>query len=362
MKPCFVTTSFAPGQLNSGISNAAYLLMKYMYEKKGVRSTVFAPQQAWGTKDANHGFVSIKRFKTSSFAGFGFSSSLKGRMDEINGREKFDLVHSFHYGFYPATAGYGFSNNTRLPHFFTTAFHPPVSSIKRSLMSFYSHTQGKRILAGSSSVFPFNENEKRQLSSYSKGNYNVVPCPVNDEIFYPRKTKFSRKTVTYIGTLLPWKGPQIALEIFNRISAERRDIDFLIIGTGPLDSYLRKNASKAVKVLTNMPADHVAEKLSRSDLVVCPTSYESFGSAIAESMMCGTTVLSTRVGAVPETVGPGGTLVEYGDWDGMKSAIIDLIDDDKKRKILSRKAIKQSNNYKYKKVAKRVYNTYIRFA
>ncbi len=209
-------------------------------------------------------------------------------------------------------------------------------------------------------MFPFNENEKKQLSRYSKGNYNIVPCPVNDEIFYPRKSKFPRKTITYIGTLLPWKGPQIALEIFKQIADERKDLDFLIIGTGPMEDHLRKNSGR-VKVLTNLSTEQVADKLSRSDIVVCPTKYESFGSAIAESMMCGTPVISTRVGAVPETVGLGGVLVDYGSWDTMKKEIIDLVDDDARKKKISQNAIKHAANYKYEKVSSKIYNTYKEF-
>ena len=72
MKPCFVTTAFYPGQQNSGISNALYLLTKYLYEKKGVRSTVFAPEEIWGTKDEEKEFVSIRRFKTHKLMNYSF--------------------------------------------------------------------------------------------------------------------------------------------------------------------------------------------------------------------------------------------------------------------------------------------------
>lgn len=357
MRPCFVTTSFSPTQHNSGISNALYLLVKYLHEKKGINSTVFAPVQKWGKCDQDLKHLSIRRFRTKNMFNFSYSNELLGKIEDEHKKQKFDLIHSFHYGFFPATAGHKFSRQYNLNHFLTAAFHPPVSKFKRILMSSYNYTQGRSILSDST-IFPFNRNEMKQLSTYSKFRSRIVPCPVNDDIFYPRKSKFSKLTVTFIGTFLPWKGPQIALDIFNKIGSERNDVNFILIGTGPLEQQLRKDAGKNTKVLSNLPAKTVADVLSKSDLVVCPTSYESFGSAIAESMMCGTPVISTKVGAVPETVGPGGVLVDYGNWEEMKNSITKVLDDKTLRLRLAKLAIKHSNNYKYKRVCSKIYKSY----
>lgn len=357
MRPCFVTTSFAPTQHNSGISNALFLLTKYLHEKKEINSTVFAPIQRWGKSDQDLEYLSIRRFHTKNMFNFSYSTELLGKVEDEHKKEKFDLVHSFHYGFFPATAGHKFSRQHHLSHFLTAAFHPPASKFKRILMSTYNYTQGRSILSDST-VFPFNKNERNQLSAYSKFRSSIIPCPVNDDIFYPRKSKFSKLTVTFAGTFLPWKGPKIALDIFNKIGSDRSDINFILMGTGPLEHQLRKDAGRNTKVLSNLPAKKFSEVLSKSDLVVCPTLYESFGSAIAEAMMCGTPVVSTNVGAVPETVGPGGVLVDYGQWSQMKNSITNLLDDQSLRSRLAKSAIKHSNNYKYKNVCAKIYESY----
>lgn len=357
MNPCFVTTSFSPGQHNSGISNALYLLVKYLHEKKGVHGTVFAPVQAWGKTDQDLGLVSIRRFKATNFLNYLYSPSLVKRLEEEHNKNKFDFVHAYHFGFFPAAAGYNFSRKHEMRHFLTPALHPPSPLFKRFLMTSYNYIQGRSVLSGSV-VFPFNKNEREQLSKYAKIKYRTVPCPVNNEIFYPRKSKFSKLTITYLGTFLPWKGPQIALEIFNKIGKERKDANFMLIGTGPLEAYLRQHAGPNTKVLSGLPSGKVAEILSKSDVVVCPTLYESFGSAIAESMMCGTPVVSTRVGAVPETVGPGGIMVDYGDWDDMKESVIRLLDDSRLRKKMAQLAVRHANKYKYERVARDIYSSY----
>lgn len=354
MNPCYVTTSFAPEQFNSGISNAAFLIIKWMYEKKGIRSKVYAPVQQWGKTHQETEMVSIKRFATTKVGLYEFSPTLKGLICETN----HDFIHSIHYGFLPASAGFSAAREQKKPHFFTTAFHPPASALKKELMGIYSRFKGSKILAGSRAVFPFNKNERNQLMQYSKGNYRIVPCPVNNDVFHPRKSKFTKLTVTYIGTFLPWKGPQIALDIFNKIRSERSDVNFFMIGTGPLADYLKQNANKNTKILVGPTSNKVSEILAKSDVVVCPTEYESFGSSIAESLMCGTPVVSTHVGAVPETVGPGGILVDYGDWIGMKTSIYNLLEDDKLRNTMAKRGIKHAKQYKYANVAKEIYRHY----
>lgn len=357
MNPAFVTTSFSPNQWTSGISNALYLVVKQLYEKHSVRSTVFAPFDFRSSSGERVDCCDVRRFPAGRF----FSPSLLPLLRSSHAKQKFSFVHSYHYGFYPAAAGFAFARSSALPHFHTAAYHPPSSLKGRMLMPLYNARYGKPMLS-SSVVFPFNRNEKTQLSSISPANYKVVPCPVNDDIFRPSKSKFSRQTVAYIGTLLPWKGPLVALQIFERLSASRQDVDFVLLGNGPLEAGIRQRiSSKRIRLLTGLPPEKVASVLAKSDVVVCPTAYESFGSAIAEALMCGTPVVSTTRGAVPETVGPAGLLSEYGDWQAMQSNIEQLIDDNRMRKRLALLAIKHSSNYRYGKVAENIYKIYAQY-
>ena len=75
-------------------------------------------------------------------------------------------------------------------------------------------------------------------------------------------------------------------------------------------------------------------------------------------MMCGTPVISTRVGAVPETVGKGGILVDYGDWNSMEEKILYLINNPSEKKKLSRNAIKKTRDYRLDTVCEKFYRIY----
>ena len=144
----------------------------------------------------------------------------------------------------------------------------------------------------------------------------------------------------------------------KQIERERDDIEFFFVGGGTMYHELKKQASKNVKFFVDQPSTTVAKIHNMTDIAVFPTFYESFGCAMAEASMCRTPVVSTEVGAVPETVGDGGLLVDYGNWTGMKEAIERLLDDHKLRSRLSRNAIRHSKQYEYKHVVSRIVNSY----
>jgi starch synthase len=71
----------------------------------------------------------------------------------------------------------------------------------------------------------------------------------------------------------------------------------------------------------------------RATLYVSATWYESFGYTILEAMACGTAVVATRVGGVPELVEEGvtGLLVPPRNENALAEAIIELLDDPARR-------------------------------
>jgi starch synthase len=79
----------------------------------------------------------------------------------------------------------------------------------------------------------------------------------------------------------------------------------------------------------------VLEVLSHATVFVCPSMYEPLGIVNLEAMACGTAVVASDVGGIPEVVahGTSGLLVHYDEQTpqtyqrGLASAINSLIDD-----------------------------------
>jgi glycosyltransferase involved in cell wall biosynthesis len=75
-------------------------------------------------------------------------------------------------------------------------------------------------------------------------------------------------------------------------------------------------------------------------LVVVPSRFEGFGLPAAEAMACGTPVVATDAGALPEVVGVGGggVLVPRDDCEALAKAIRSLLEQPEARRALAAQA------------------------
>ena len=78
-----------------------------------------------------------------------------------------------------------------------------------------------------------------------------------------------------------------------------------------------------------LPVPEVAQLYSHAAVFVCPSIYEPFGLINLEAMACGTPVVASRVGGIPEVVvdGETGWLVAPGDPAALGGALRHALDD-----------------------------------
>jgi alpha-maltose-1-phosphate synthase len=93
---------------------------------------------------------------------------------------------------------------------------------------------------------------------------------------------------------------------------------------------LRANRSGVIWLSGMLAKREVIQLLTHATVFVCPSLYEPLGIVNLEAMACGTAVVGSRVGGVPEVVADGetGLLVPPGDPAALASAINVLLADE----------------------------------
>ena len=141
---------------------------------------------------------------------------------------------------------------------------------------------------------------------------------VDRDIFSVKKRIDERKnTVGFLSRLTEEKGVMNLVEavplMLNFEQNMNRNIDIKIYGDGPLKNELNKriqerNLNKYVQLKGRIPShDMVASVLNDFKMLVLPSTVEGLPTIILEAMACGTPVLATSVGSIPEVIKDGKT-------------------------------------------------------
>jgi glycosyltransferase involved in cell wall biosynthesis len=122
---------------------------------------------------------------------------------------------------------------------------------------------------------------------------------------------------------------------------------------GPLPSYgfklVRKlNLDGLVHFTGRLTQEELVKRYSAAKIAVVPSLYEGFGLPAAEAMACGTPVIATTGGALPEVVGDAGILVPPRNAYALAAAIKQLLNDKQAQQRMSeagRKRVKEKFNW-----------------
>ena len=188
-------------------------------------------------------------------------------------------------------------------------------------------------------VIVLSEFMKRQVMAthgIAPKSITVVPGAADQAMFYPphdrneirRELKLpeSRTILFTVRNLVPRMGLEHLLEAMTMLGEEQRNLLLLIGGEGQLRPRLEelirsKGLQDSVLLLGFVPEEQLAKYYQASDLVVMPTlQLEGFGLVTVEALACGTPVMGTPVGAIPEVLSTVDPLLVTEGTDGWSLA------------------------------------------
>jgi glycosyltransferase involved in cell wall biosynthesis len=143
--------------------------------------------------------------------------------------------------------------------------------------------------------------------------------------------------VAIVGQQAEHKRIDLVVAAMRRVWQVLPDARLLIAGTrtpysAHIDGLLDKLPPEQKKATTVVDDFCEADKpalISACDLLVLPSSHESFGLVFLEAWACGKPVIGARVGAIPSVIDEGvnGLLARYGDENDWARAITELASD-----------------------------------
>lgn len=191
---------------------------------------------------------------------------------------------------------------------------------------------------------------KLVLESAPRAKAMAIPLGVDYRRFSPGKGEEAKRrfgvankvVLTSASRLQAYKGHDVVLRAIAACSERsRRNFIYLIAGTGPHQGELERQVTELglaeqVRFLGFVPEDDLPDLYRASDLfllcsreVIERQEIEGFGLVFLEAQACGTPVIGTRTGGIPDAVkeGEGGWLIAQDDSAMLARILSSLADD-----------------------------------
>ena len=300
--------------------------------------------------------VDVEEFLTMCAAGFPepktFSTRvarlLRGRVDD------FDVVHD------NQVLGYGMVEIEEMGLPLVTTIHHPITFDRRidlsqtrnpwrkfTLRRWYGflRMQG-RVARQARRIITPSETSKRDIAKdfgVDPARMQVILLGVDDGFVPPTRPRVPGRILAMASADAPMKGIATLLEAFAKLRTER-DVSLVMIARprpgGRTEQLVETlGIADAVSFVSGLTDEQLAATVGSAEVACVPSLYEGFSLPTVEAMACGTPLVVSRAGAIPEVVGPDGLcadLVTPGDVGELALALEALLDDPERRERMGR--------------------------
>lgn len=222
----------------------------------------------------------------------------------------------------------------RLPH-----LYPAVQRLQLRFRVPRALTRARRVIVPSE----FSKRDILDLYDVDEEKIDVVPLGV-DRRFHPlgaaeleairQRYGLPEQFLLFVGAFVPRKNLVRLVRAFAELDRSRRRACPLLLAGSP--GWMSESLDRAVgplvaegsvRFLGYIPDADLPGVMNLATALVCPSLAEGFGFPALEAMRCGTCVVASRVGSLPEHLGDAAVWVDPLDIDSIRAALIRIVDD-----------------------------------
>jgi len=198
-----------------------------------------------------------------------------------------------------------------------------------------------------------------------KSKLELLYNGVDVKKYVPRK-KPSGIRLLFVGNFIPRKGIIYLIRAFREIKKQVPEAELHIVGRrNEKSEYVqeaRKESIEGISFVDVVNERDLIRHFQESTMLVHPAVYEAFGMTLVESMACGTPVIASEVGGIPEVIGDSGILIKPKSPEAITKAVLDLLDNRKKYESLRKKGrARVEKHFSWEAVSSRLSSLYSKF-
>lgn len=278
-----------------------------------------------------------KPFQYNSLTKIFWYFDLIQKVEKINKKEKFDYVLGTVYVFNVLLSLITRGSQTK-----TIACEHEIYEYP----SKFAQIVRNQVYAKFDKVVLLTQAEKNKFSFLK----NAVIIPNSLPFVSNKKSNGTAKQIIAVGRLTYQKGFDILIEIMKKVHQQAPDWKLNIYGEG--DDFNALQYQVEAEELTHIvhlkgSTQNIADKYAENSIFVLTSRWESFGLVILEAMNSGLPVVSFDCDGPKSIIKDceNGFLVPRFNTDEFANQMLQLINNTEKRQKMSKKAIKDSQNY-----------------
>jgi len=203
----------------------------------------------------------------------------------------------------------------------------------------------KWILKSADKILTLSKQSKEELIKIGlpETKVDVYRYWVNQSVFKPLNKNDAKKqlrwngkfVVLFVGRFIKIKGTDLLLKVAKQVS---KDIYFAFVGDGSLEEEINQvcNETSNTLFIGRINNRDLPLYYNAADVFCIPSQYEEgFGRVILEALSCGTPVVGSNRGAIPEAVDQTVGILVEPTTENLRRMIIELHENKEKLRVLS---------------------------